>query len=101
MIILKFNEADMSDISVDRSLEIIESLNEISREISKNLESLESIVNELENFRSKSGSSNDQIDDSVSNLEIVRNLVKESIDKIDNTSINMRDYTQNGRKYLY
>lgn len=101
MVIKRFNEADMSDISTDRSLEIVESLSQMSRDISKNLEELESIVNELENFRSKSGTNNDQIDDSVSNLEITRNSMKEFLTKIDNASISLKDYVQNGRKYLY
>jgi len=99
--IKRFNESNMIDISTDRSLEMIELLSKISKDILENLEKIESLSNELEGFRSKSTTSNDQIDDSVSNLEMIKNALRESLDKIDNTSINMKDYLENGRKYMY
>ena len=58
MMIKRFNESNMIDISTDRSLEMIELLSKISKDILENLEKIESLSNELEGFRSKSTTSN-------------------------------------------
>lgn len=101
MRIKKFFESDISDISPDRVIEINELLTRMISDISQKSESIDSLINELNNFRSTSKSNNDQIDDSVSNLEFIRNLFNDSVDKIDNVVSNMNDYNKNGRKFLY
>jgi ABC-type transporter Mla subunit MlaD len=101
MRIKKFLESEINDISPDRVIEILESLSVILSEIDQKSETIDSLINELNNFKSTNKSSNDQIDDSISNLELIRNLFKDSVDKIDNVVSNMRDYNKSGRKYLY
>jgi ABC-type transporter Mla subunit MlaD len=101
MRIRRFNESEIGDMSPDRVVEIVQSLTTMSSDMDQRVEVIDSFINELNNFKSISKSSNDQIDDSISNLEIARGLFKDSLDKIDNVVNNMRDYNQNGRKYLY
>jgi ABC-type transporter Mla subunit MlaD len=101
MKIRRFDESEMSDISPDRVIEILQSLTTMSSEMDQRIELIDSLINELNNFKSSSKSNNDQIDDSISNLEITRRLFKDSLDKMDNVASNMRDYNQNGRKFLY
>lgn len=101
MKIRRFNEAEISDISTDRVLEIIKMISDMSSDLNQKSENIDALLNELNNFRSSSKGKNDQIDDSVANLEFVKNHFKDSLDKLDNIVQNMKDYNQNGRKYLY
>lgn len=101
MRIFKFNESELSEISPDRVSEIIENISTISNDVRQKQESIDALINELGNFKTSSKSSNDQIDDSISNLEILRKLLGDSLDKMDNVVINMKDYSKDGRKYLY
>lgn len=101
MRIFKFNEAELSEISPDRVSEIIENISTISNDVRQNQESIDALINELGNFKTSNKSSNDQIDDSISSLEILRKLLGDSLDKMDNVVINMKDYSKDGRKYLY
>lgn len=101
MRIKRFNESEMSDISTDRVLEITNSISDMLSDLTQKSEFIDSLVNELNNFRSSSSSKNDQIDDSVSNLELSKKYISDLIDKLDSVSQNMKDYNQNGRKYLY
>lgn len=101
MKIRRFNEAEISDISTDRVLEIIKMISDMSSDLNQKSENIDALLNELNNFRSSSKGKNDQIDDSVANLEFVKNHFKDSLDKLDNIAQNMKDYNQNGRKYLY
>ena len=61
----------------------------------------DSLINEFSNYKSDSGKTNDQIDDSISNLQLVRKNFEDIIDKLDNVVNNMTDYSESGRKYLY
>lgn len=97
----KFNESDIQDISSDRIEEIISSLTEMSSDVNQKNEIIDSLINELNNFRGNSGKSNDQIDDSISNLQLIRKSFSDSIDKLDNVVIDIKDYNENGRKFLY
>ncbi len=101
MRIFKFNEAELSEISPDRVSEIIENISTISNDVRQKQESIDALINELGNFKTSNKSSNDQIDDSISSLEILRKLLGDSLDKMDNVVINMKDYSKDGRKYLY
>jgi ABC-type transporter Mla subunit MlaD len=101
MRIFKFNEAELSEISPDRVSEIIENMSTISNDVRQKQESIDALINELGNFKTSNKSSNDQIDDSISSLEILRKLLGDSLDKMDNVVINMKDYSKDGRKYLY
>jgi archaellum component FlaC len=101
MKIRKFNESDIQNISSDRVDQITESLTELSKQIEQKNEMVDSLINELNNYRTQSRTKNDQIDDSISNLQLVRGLFSDSIDKVDNVLISMKDYKKSGRKYLY
>ncbi len=101
MKIRRFDESDMNDISPDRVVEILQSLTVMSSDMDQRVELIDSLINELNNFKSTSKSNNDQVDDSISNLEIVRSLFKDSLGNLDSVVSNMRDYNQNGRKFLY
>ena len=101
MKIRRFNESDISDLSTDRVLEIVNSISDMLGDLNQKSEIIDSLVNELNNFRSSSTSKNDQIDDSVSNLELAKKCISDLLDRLDSVSQNMKDYNQNGRKYLY
>jgi ABC-type transporter Mla subunit MlaD len=101
MKINRFNESEVQNLSSDRTDEIIKSLQELSVLINQKDEIIESLVNELNNFRDVSKSKNDQIDDSISNLQIVKSSFVESLDKMNNVVISLNDYKESGRKYLY
>ena len=101
MKIKRFNESEVSDLSTDRVLEITNSISDMISTLDQKSEFIDSLINELNNFRSSSTSKNDQIDDSVSNLELAKKYVLDLLDKLDSVSQNMKDYNQNVRKYLY
>lgn len=101
MKIRKFNESDQVDISSDRISEIVDELKDMISMIDSKGESIESLSNELNTYKGMSKNGNDQIDDSIANLQIVKKYLTECKDKIDNVANNMNDYNENGRKYLY
>jgi hypothetical protein len=102
MKIRKFNEAeDINDISADRTNEIIEDLRKTIVFLEQKVENIDSYLNELGNFQNTKNSQNDQIDDAVSNLQLVRGALKDSITNLDNSTISLEDYNKSGRKYLY
>jgi hypothetical protein len=102
MKIRKFNEAeDINDISADRTNEIIEDLRKTIVFLEQKVENIDSYLNELGNFQNTKNSQNDQIDDAVSNLQLVRGAIKDSITNLDNSTISLEDYNKSGRKYLY
>ena len=69
--------------------------------VNKNKISIETISNDLSGYRSSSKKANDQIDDTVSDLEVIKTKVNDMIGLIENAVKNLKDYNQNGRKYLY
>jgi predicted nucleic acid-binding Zn-ribbon protein len=103
MKIKRFNEAtqDQLDISPERAGEMIESLKDSLSIIEDKNKSVESMISELENYKSKSKKGNDQIDDSMAALQIVKKSLDEAVDKIDTVISNLMDYNDEGRKYLY
>lgn len=101
MKIKKFNEGEIQNLSSERTDEIIDTFVELSKTIEQKNEIIDSLINELNNYKVDSRTKNDQIDDSISNLQLVRGLFKDSIDKIDNVVVSIRDYQKSGRNYLY
>jgi exonuclease V gamma subunit len=65
------------------------------------VENIDSYINEFGNFQNKTKSKNDQIDDSVSNLQLVRGSLIDAYDKLDNIILSLEDYNKSGRKYIY
>jgi len=102
MKIRKFNEnADIIEISNEKVNSIIDDLSNIMSSVNKNKISIETISNDLSGYRSSSKKANDQIDDTVSDLEVIKTKVNDMIGLIENAVKNLKDYNQNGRKYLY
>lgn len=101
MKIKKFRESNNIDISVDRVKEIIEKISEISSDFDSKKDVINGLKAELSNYKSSSSKSNDQIDDSVSNLQIVNSKIEESMQSIETIIKNLENYVDNGRKYLY
>ena len=76
-------------------------MTEMTSDLNQKNEIIDSLINELNNFKSGSEKSSDQIDDTISNLQLVRKYLTDATDKLDNVVNNMDDYSKNGRKYLY
>ena len=62
---------------------------------------VESLLNELNNYKSDSKKGNDQIDDSIAALQVMKKDIDDCVDKIDTTINNLSDYNDSGRKYMY
>jgi len=103
MRIMRFIESiDSSiDISNERVSEIIDKLSDISSAFDAKVIDVISIKDELSNYRSKSLKSNDQIDDSVSNLERINTRINDILSDLDTAINSLKDYNESGRKFLY
>lgn len=102
MRIRKFNESgESTNISNERVDEIINELSSISSVIDEKSKIVSGLFSELESYRSKSKKSNNQIDDVSLNIDFVKVKLDESTTLIDNILGLLRDYTENGEKYLY
>ena len=80
---------------------MIEQLKELTSIMDDKSKSVESLLNELNNYKSDSKKGNDQIDDSIAALQVIKKDVDDSKDKIDTVVNNLMDYNDTGRKYLY
>jgi ABC-type transporter Mla subunit MlaD len=101
MKIRRFNEGEQVEISSERVTEIIEQLKELTSIMDDKSKSVESLLNELDNFKSDSKRGNDQIDDSIVALQVIKKDIDDCVDKIDTTINNLSDYNDSGRKFLY
>ena len=101
MKIRKFNEQEQLDISVDRVGDIIEDMRELSSTLEDKNKIVESYINELNNYKNISKKGNDQIDDSIFALQVIKKDIDDSIDKVDTVINNLMNYNDEGRKYLY
>jgi ABC-type transporter Mla subunit MlaD len=101
MKIKRFNESEQLDISSERIGEIVESVKEMMAFIDDKNDFLESLLNELNNYKNESSKGNDQIDDSIASLQVAKKDVDNILDKLDNVVSNLKDYNDSGRKYLY
>jgi ABC-type transporter Mla subunit MlaD len=101
MKIKRFNESEQLDISTERVGEIVDSVKEMMAFIDDKNDFLESLLNELNNYKNESSKGNDQIDDSIASLQVAKKDVDNILDKLDNVVSNLKDYNDSGRKYLY
>ena len=62
---------------------------------------IESLLNELSNYKNDSKKGNDQIDDSILALQVIKKDIDDCSDKIDTIINNLLDYNDGGRKFLY
>jgi len=101
MKIKRFNESEVSNISHERVNEIIEELKDFSDKINDKSIYIESLLNEFNNYKSQSVKGNDQIDDSIIYLQIIKKDIKNSNDKIDKIINNLNGYNEVGRENIY
>lgn len=101
MKIKRFYESASEDISPERTEEIIKMITSIVKELSYNSEELEKLSKELDNYKSDSIESNDQIDDSVININSCKTKIEEATSTLDSVVANLKDYSESGRKFLY
>ena len=91
----------VNDISPQKTEEIIKELKLVQTDVKKNLDILSTFEKQLSKFKSDKKKSNDQIDDSVIQLQqLINNLKKEVQPKIDTTISNLENYIENGRNFL-
>lgn len=101
MKIRRFNEDEQVDISSERISEINEQLKDFSSIMLDKSKYIEALLNELNNYKSDSKKGNDQIDDSIAALQIIKKDIDDCNDKIDTVVNNLIDYNDSGRKYMY
>ena len=101
MKIKRFNEDEQVDISSERVSEINEQLKDFAATMLDKSRYIESLLNELNNFKSDSKKGNDQIDDSIAALQVIKKDVDDCNDKIGTVINNLMDYNDGGRKYMY
>lgn len=96
-----YEDIENNDISKERVSEIIEDLKIHISDINTKKDYFESLLVELNNYKSKSTKSNDQIDDSIVNLDLVVEDITSTINNVDNIIKNLVNYIENGREFLY
>ena len=102
MKIRRFFEAEeQKDIATERVEEILKELKEFTSQLEEKSKITDALETELSNYKNLSDKSNDQIDDSIAALQIIKKNVDDSIDKLDTVITNIQNYNEQGRKYLY
>lgn len=101
MKIRRFNEDEQVDISSERINEVLDELKDFTSLMGEKSKYVESLLNELNNYKSDSKKGNDQIDDSIAALQVMKKDIDDCVDKIDTTINNLSDYNDSGRKYMY
>jgi septal ring factor EnvC (AmiA/AmiB activator) len=102
MKIRRFFEAEeQKDIATERVDEILKELKEFTSQLEEKSKITDALETELSNYKNLSNKSNDQIDDSIAALQIIKKNVDDSIDKLDTVITNIQNYNEQGRKYLY
>ena len=101
MKIRRFNEGEQVDISSERINEVLVELKDFTSLMDEKSKYVESLLNELNNYKSESKKGNDQIDDSIAALQVMKKDIDDCVDKIDTTINNLSDYNDSGRKYMY
>lgn len=102
MKIRRFFEAEeQKDIATERVDEILKELKEFTSQLEERSKLTDALETELSNYKNLSSKSNDQIDDSIAALQIIKKNVDDSIDKLDTVITNIQNYNEEGRKYLY
>jgi len=102
MRIRRFNESEEVDlISFDKTNDIINDIKEMSAIFDSKRIFIEKLSQELDIYKSDSGEGNTQIDDSISSLQIIRNNITDSIDKLDNIVINLSEVNEKGTSFIY
>ena len=102
MRIKRFYESEeQSELSFERVGEITDELDDFLAILNDKDKYIDSLITELNNYKNVSDKGNDQIDDSIAALELVKKDLSNAFDKLDTTLQNFKSYTDEGRKYLY
>jgi ABC-type transporter Mla subunit MlaD len=101
MKIKRFFESDQVDISPERISEMMDDLKEFIASVEDRSKKVEALGTELSNYKNNSTKSNDQIDDSIAALQVIKKDLDDCIDKLDTVVNNLDSYNVDGRKYLY
>lgn len=101
MKIKRFNETEQIDISSERVDEILDNLKDFISLMDDKSKYVELLLNELNNYKSDSKKGNDQIDDSIAALQVMKKDIDSCVNQIDTTVNNLSDYNDSGRKYMY
>jgi|DEB19_MinimDraft_2_1074335.scaffolds.fasta_scaffold02612_3 ABC-type transporter Mla subunit MlaD len=96
-----FESEEQKDIATERVDEILKELKEFTAQLEDRNNMIEALTAELSNYKNISTKSNDQIDDSIAALQIIKKNVDDSVDKLDTVVTNIQSYNESGRKYLY
>ena len=72
MKIKRFNEDEQVDISSERVTEVLEELKDFASIMDDKSKYVDSLLNELNNYKSDSKKGNDQIDDSIAALQVMK-----------------------------
>ncbi len=91
----------MNDISSERVEEIIKDLSEQVASLDEFVKTNQKFESEFEKYRSKSKKGNDQIDDSVINLQRIIKSLEDAKSSVDTLVTGLEDYIKSGRKYIY
>jgi ABC-type transporter Mla subunit MlaD len=90
----------MSDISDDTVNQIINDLTEQITSLEQFSKKLKEYESKLERFTKNSSKGNDQIDDSITNLQQIQKYFSDSKTTLDTLISNLEDYSKNGRQYI-
>lgn len=101
MKIKRFFESEQIDISPERITEMMDELKDFITIVEDRSKKIDSLNTELSNYKNNSTKSNDQIDDSIAALQVVKKDLDDCIDKLDTVLNNLDSYNTEGRKYLY
>jgi len=112
MKIKRFNENEVqgpdgtmdlvNDISTDKVEQIVKEIGGFLSSFEDSLSKLKKFEQELTKYKSKSKKSNDQIDDSVVQLQQVnKSLERDVQNKLDSVIKKLNDYVENGRNFIY
>jgi DNA repair ATPase RecN len=91
-----------NDISTSRVEEIIKDITSFLEKLDEEHTSLKKFEEELSRYKSSSKKGNDQIDDSVLQLQQINKSIESEIkSKLDDVVDKLKDYITNGRNYIY
>ena len=97
MKIKRFFESDQVDISTERITEVMDELKDFIANIEDRSKKIDALGTELSNYRNSSTKSNDQIDDSIAALQIIKKDLDDCVDKLDTVVNNLDSYSVDGR----
>jgi chromosome segregation ATPase len=93
-----FESEEQVDISPERITEMMDELKDFIANVEDKSKLVDALGTELSNYKNKSTKSNDQIDDSIAALQVIKKDLDDCVDKLDTVLNNLDSYNQDGRK---